>query len=327
MNKENVILEILSAKDQGTRYGLSHATFHLGRASDNDIILDDKRTSRHHAQISYEEGAYWISDLNTANGTWVNKHKILNQKLHHGDVIQIGSYAFRFLHHEALESTHLSLERIGARPSSAPQKEIISRTQSMRQSRKIFRSFLYTGAGLILLLLAWILSPNVEDSKKPASSKIQEAESPVSRALPKLSSEAYSINWEKANQFYLSGYRELISLNYLRALDDFKTALELYPDHRLAKIYLKKTEDALIEDVNQHYKSAINYFNSAQYLLAIHHFTRVIGLLQNRRPPEGFCSVRAEKKDIFENPDFEKYCESQEKISQAQSLLTSEQGF
>src|SRR3989338_5263696 len=94
--KASPTLEILSGPHKGSTYTLSHETLHVGRASDNDIVLDDKRASRHHAQITYENGLHFISDLNTANGTFVNQRRILNQQLQHGDIIQIGAHAFRF---------------------------------------------------------------------------------------------------------------------------------------------------------------------------------------------------------------------------------------
>ncbi len=317
------ILEILSGDKKGSHYSLSHETLHLGRASDNDVVLDDKRVSRHHSQISYENGVYFISDLGTANGTFVNKQRILNQQLKTGDVIQVGSHVFRFF--QPGEAQPLSQAKY---EGAVPQQETITPLSPTTQKSFSLRPWLY-GLGLLFLaLFIWVM---MQPTKPPSSS--EESSSPSSsetlspKGLPEVSKEAYSINWEKANHFYLSGYRELLSKNYLRAIDDFKTALELYPEHRLAKLYLKKTEDSITEEVNGSYKAGINYFNSAQYILAIHHFRQVITLLKYRKPPEGFCSVRAEKKHILDNPDFEKYCESEQKISEAQARISLEHGF
>jgi hypothetical protein len=62
----------------------------LGRALDNDVILDDRRVSRHHAQISMEAGGVWLTDLASANGTWVNGQRIVRQALKPGDVVSLG---------------------------------------------------------------------------------------------------------------------------------------------------------------------------------------------------------------------------------------------
>lgn len=303
-------LEVLSGKEKaekGNQYTLSYDTLHIGRAPDNDIILDDKRVSRHHAQISHEEGEYFIEDLNTSNGTFVNKSKILNQKLHYGDIIQIGSYTFSF----------------SKASFTVPQRETIARTSP---SKSPLRLMVYVSGGLFLLLIMMIL---VLPTKKPSKSKsISITSQETIPSKPSSDSSAiYSINWEKANQFYLSGYREFFSESYLRALDDFKTALELYPEHRLAQIYLKKTEDMITKKTNENYKSALNYFNGGQYQLAIYHFKQVMTLTKHRKPGEAYCAIRTERAPALENPDFEKYCESQEKIIEAQSRLSQEQGF
>lgn len=317
-------LEILSGNNKGSHYTLGAETLYIGRGSDNDIVLDDKRVSRHHAQISYENGLYFISDLNTANGTLVNRHRILNQQLQTGDIVQIGDHAFRFFHN--LGDQPLSKAKVDGAP---PQQEIITPRSPSAPKSFSLRPFLYGGMFLFLTFFIWVMmQPSKPPSSPEESSKSTSSSGPTSaKDLPEVSKEAYSINWEKANHFYLSGYRELLSKNYLRAVDDFKTALELYPEHRLARLYLKKAEDSITEDVLASYKAGINYFNSAQYTLAIHHFRQVMTLLKYRKPPEGFCAVRAEQKHTLDNPDFEKYCESEQKISEAQARISLGHGF
>jgi pSer/pThr/pTyr-binding forkhead associated (FHA) protein len=48
----------------------------IGRGGDNDISLAYDLISRHHTQITYENGAYYITDLNSANGTYLNNKKL-----------------------------------------------------------------------------------------------------------------------------------------------------------------------------------------------------------------------------------------------------------
>ena len=72
----------------------SHAT--VGRAPDNDIIIGDPATSGHHCRIEVRQGAYWISDLGSTNGTLVNGEPIIDKQLDHGDVISIGQNTIRF---------------------------------------------------------------------------------------------------------------------------------------------------------------------------------------------------------------------------------------
>lgn len=65
----------------------------IGRSRKSNIVVDDVLTSRDHALIQKIKSAYFVKDLNSTNGTYVNKKKIPNSmyiKLKHGDVIRIG---------------------------------------------------------------------------------------------------------------------------------------------------------------------------------------------------------------------------------------------
>jgi pSer/pThr/pTyr-binding forkhead associated (FHA) protein len=68
----------------------------LGRAQDNDVHVPDEHASRHHARIDVQQGAYVISDLGSANGTFVNGQRVQRQALRDGDVIRIGDTELRF---------------------------------------------------------------------------------------------------------------------------------------------------------------------------------------------------------------------------------------
>jgi predicted component of type VI protein secretion system len=64
----------------------------MGRASENDIILSDPQVSRHHATIFWQDGRYFIQDLGSANGTYVDERRITQPvPLRHGSVIRLGN--------------------------------------------------------------------------------------------------------------------------------------------------------------------------------------------------------------------------------------------
>ena len=65
----------------------------VGRADDNAVPLpDDTFISTHHATFQNREGALWIVDLNSTNGTFVNGQKVAGEKkLRSGDRVQLGS--------------------------------------------------------------------------------------------------------------------------------------------------------------------------------------------------------------------------------------------
>lgn len=63
----------------------------LGRAADNTISLADETVSAYHARLSYHGGQWWLEDLGSRNGSWVNDIRV-DQPLviTYGDVIQLG---------------------------------------------------------------------------------------------------------------------------------------------------------------------------------------------------------------------------------------------
>ncbi|MCS6804859.1 MAG: FHA domain-containing protein [Acidobacteriota bacterium] len=68
----------------------------LGRAGDNDIVVADPTVSRFHAALSLNpRGEILVSDLGSANGTFVNGQRVVEtQALHLGDELTLGSVSF-----------------------------------------------------------------------------------------------------------------------------------------------------------------------------------------------------------------------------------------
>lgn len=72
----------------------------IGRALDNDVVLDSAEVSRHHARIEYRDGEFWIVDLDSTNGTLVNGQKAGSHRLQQQDRIALGNVNFEFLPYE-----------------------------------------------------------------------------------------------------------------------------------------------------------------------------------------------------------------------------------
>jgi len=66
---------------------LEGPVLHIGRALDNDIVLEDPRVSRHHAQLHRRFGRYVLYDLGSSGGTMVNGYPVQECVLRPGDVI------------------------------------------------------------------------------------------------------------------------------------------------------------------------------------------------------------------------------------------------
>lgn len=71
----------------------------IGRLPDNTIQLDgDIQVSRHHAQLTKDNGQYYITDLNSTNGTYVNGNIVRgSQRLQMRDVVRLGNTTIPWL--------------------------------------------------------------------------------------------------------------------------------------------------------------------------------------------------------------------------------------
>lgn len=95
-------LVALTPPFRGKLYAIKRSGATIGRAPDNDIVLDDETVSRHHARILVEPGIgnpqIYIQDLASANGVLVNGQRQVRQLLHDEDRIVIGATTFVFKH-------------------------------------------------------------------------------------------------------------------------------------------------------------------------------------------------------------------------------------
>ncbi|MDX2138445.1 MAG: FHA domain-containing protein [Chloroflexota bacterium] len=73
------------------------ATATIGRLDSNDITIKEEHVSRQHAIINYRDGIFMITDLGSANGVFVNDHKISEPfPLQAGDLIRLYVPQLRF---------------------------------------------------------------------------------------------------------------------------------------------------------------------------------------------------------------------------------------
>ncbi len=68
----------------------------IGRALDNDIVVNHASVSRHHASIEAQNGAFQIRDLNSQNGTFVQDQRVNESPLRDGDSVRLGDAPFVF---------------------------------------------------------------------------------------------------------------------------------------------------------------------------------------------------------------------------------------
>ncbi len=77
----------------------------LGRRPYNDIVVDNLAVSGEHAALQVIGHDYFIEDLNSTNGTYINEQKVKRQILKNGDTIEIGKYVIKYVQDDAMSQS------------------------------------------------------------------------------------------------------------------------------------------------------------------------------------------------------------------------------
>jgi hypothetical protein len=82
---------------EGESFPLQADRLAIGRRPDSDIFLDDVTVSRDHALLVKRGVDFFLDDLGSLNGTYVNRQRIESERLADGDELQVGKYKLTFL--------------------------------------------------------------------------------------------------------------------------------------------------------------------------------------------------------------------------------------
>ena len=94
-NRNRWTLVGLTGAARGKEFVLLGEGARIGRTPDNDITLSERGVSRYHAMFAFENGELWIQDLDSKNGTFVNRKRILKAKISDRDVVYFGECSLR----------------------------------------------------------------------------------------------------------------------------------------------------------------------------------------------------------------------------------------
>lgn len=93
------VARLIGVSDPALSFAIKPGTNGLGRRADSDIPLNDPYVSGVHADITAEEGEFYVVDMRSTNGTLLNGSKItpgIRVALNDGDEITVGQTTFRF---------------------------------------------------------------------------------------------------------------------------------------------------------------------------------------------------------------------------------------
>ncbi len=106
-------LVVLLDKQIIKRFTIKGTTISVGRHAKSDIALPDRTISLHHARITVVRDDCFLEDLDSTNGTYVNRHLVEQHYLEDGDVIALGKYQIIFRTNQGVES---QLHRLSIHP-------------------------------------------------------------------------------------------------------------------------------------------------------------------------------------------------------------------
>ena len=103
-------IEVLRDGDRIADHFFESGRVIVGRSPDNEIYIDSKYISRHHAQfVSSDEGCL-LEDLNSTNGVYMNDAPVKRQLLEDGDVISVGVHELVYHNLRDLEEAPVNVE-------------------------------------------------------------------------------------------------------------------------------------------------------------------------------------------------------------------------
>lgn len=109
------ILTLMFGRDVLGTYEMDRDVVLIGRATDCDIIVDNLNVSRHHAKLEKRDGLYYIEDLKSNNGTYLNGNRVTSDTVTFGDEIGVGKHTLRFDSHSRLGRLSNEVQAPGAR--------------------------------------------------------------------------------------------------------------------------------------------------------------------------------------------------------------------
>lgn len=92
MAADRATFAVIQGDDKGRRWVLDPEDYYaIGRASDSNISLSDPTISKRHAFVECVDGMWFIRDLGSKHGTWVNDEEVTERTaLFHRDIVRLG---------------------------------------------------------------------------------------------------------------------------------------------------------------------------------------------------------------------------------------------
>ena len=117
---------------------LSEKPLVIGRGGDTDVLVLDVEASRQHCSVRFSEGKFYILDLNSKNGTFVNGKKVDLHQLRSGDRIRIGSTTLFFEHSDTRKANVFS-DKAKPTTKNSTKRKVVAKKKASSNKRIVIK--------------------------------------------------------------------------------------------------------------------------------------------------------------------------------------------
>jgi tetratricopeptide (TPR) repeat protein len=283
-------LIVVSGPDIGVEWAYKQPEVVMGRDEECELVLSDIGVSRRHAKISLEKNRFFLTDLGSGNGTYLNGVRIEREPLQSGDEIVIGERTLRFVELTDAPSTdaaHPVGEKLTAEPQlGSASKVSVAKEKGLGKASQVDVGAVPQGDG-----------PKSAPDIKASLDQAKEAPGPRQGAALKSvvvfaivmgvllalgvggwigyekwkDGKAHDNAEQVAKRQFLQGVELVKALRFGDAMILFDRVLLLHPDHGRAKEYKDHCEKEL---------KIWEQIESARQLASAKRYSEAVGLLE-----------------------------------------------
>lgn len=270
-------LRVLKGPDQGLTIVLTQSTAILGRGDDVDVGMSDPKVSRKHVQMQYTTQGWKVTDLGSSNGILYQGHYVREAMIQSGEHFTLGETLLEFYQGSEQTRVLVSPFRNGEDLAQKDQQLILQQERVQQFSQQAQINDLTPAkkknpAQALLLLLALAAGYFYLFDEQPV--RVKKAPKPkeeTALAMPPHDASLEPVNGaveKTSDSYYRSGFREFNQSNFLRAKAQFELALQVNPQHALAKKYLKLSENEIKLQITEVIQTARKEENAGRYRAA-----------------------------------------------------------
>lgn len=296
-------LEIVSGPHLGQKFSfVDTVSVSIGRGPENQICLQhDPRVSRVHSEIKQENEVFYVYNKTLGkNSMLVNGLKEEQYKITQSCTISIGETEIKFIYPQTpvkpLKNPLQPSPFQSPGPVLRPQPQLPPQPQPPRR-RKIpkkqegLNPIFLIGIAAIIIIAIFVIPNKSDESAKPEKApeiissalqderRLQESIEQAKQALLKM--ENMNSRQAMAQQFFISGMREFLNGNYLRAISFLNSAYQSDPTLVDAEKFAREAQRKLDRMIDFYFAEGLKYRENNNYRMCKSSFQTVQLYIRN----------------------------------------------